>query len=174
MGVESRGPLQGLIAVRRSIQKTLEAWCFLCCTAILAIIIYQVSARYMFHQPLLWAQGTCQLLLMHMVFLGTAMAFANRSHIAIDLIITRLPPGARRVMELIITLFVNLLLAFYTYCVYLLIINSHGVYPSPTVPKWVFYLPVFAGAILAWVIVTINFIESLLSRPQAGEAGENA
>lgn len=162
--------LDRLLAVRRGIRKTVEFWCFACCTAVLVIIIYQVSARYLFHQPLLWAQGTCQLLLMHIVFLGTAIAFANRSHIAIDLLISRLPARGRRIMDLAITGLVNLMLAFFTYCLYQNLLRAYGVYPSPALPKWVFYLPVFSGAVLAWVIVSINFVESLLTGTPGPEA----
>lgn len=162
------------IALRAVVQRSLEAWCFACCTAILIIILYQVSARYFAHQPLVWAQGTCQLLLMHMVFLGAAMAFANRSHIAIDLFVSCLPEGGRRMMELVVMLFVDLLLAFYSYCVFNVLSTASGVYPNPSVPKWVFYLPVFIGAVLAWLIVTINFFESLVERPAPKDRGEDA
>ncbi len=153
--------INGLIRVRMIIQKTLEMWCFACCTAVLLIILYQVAARYFVHQPLVWAQGACQLLMIHMVFLGTAIAFVSKSHLAIDIVVTRLPKKVQRPINLASTFFVDILLALYAFCLYGVLLTSTGHYPNPTVPRWFFYLPLFIGAVLAWIIVTINFIEEL-------------
>lgn len=151
-------PLKGII------QRALEIWCFTCCTLILSIVLYQVSARYCAHKPLLWAQGTCQLLLMHMVFLGATMAFVNRSHIAIDLITSRLSEKRQYILGVFKNAFMVVLLAFYSFCIFKVLIHTRGIYPNPTVPMRFFYLPVFVGAILAWVIVTIDFMELLAYR----------
>ena len=166
--------INGLIKLRTIIQRTLEIWCFTCCTAILLIVIYQVAARYFAHQPLIWAQGACQLLMMHMVFLGTATAFVTKSHLAIDLVIARLPKEGQRVLNLVTTLFVDILLAFYAFCLYKILLASLGNYPSPPLPMWFFYLPVFIGAVLAWIIVSINFIEDLFDSSVDREQGHNA
>jgi len=155
--------INGLIKLRMIIQKALEIWCFICCTAVLLIILYQVAARYFLHQPLVWAQGTCQLLMIHIVFLGAAMAFVTKSHLAIDIVVARLPKKLLRVINLSSTLFVDVLLAFYAFCLYKILLSSLGNYPNPIVPMWFFYLPVFIGAVMAWIIVSINFMEDLFN-----------
>ena len=166
--------INGLVKLRTIIQKALEIWCFICCTTILLIILYQVAARYLFHQPLVWAQGTCQLLMIHIVFLGAAMAFVTKSHLAIDIVVARLPKKILRVINLSSTLFVDVLLAFYSFCLYKILLSSLGSYPNPTVPMWFFYLPVFIGAVMAWIIVSINFMEDLFNPSLDQEREHNA
>ncbi len=141
------------------VQKALEIWCFSCCAAILCIVLLQIFARSLFQFPIPWALGTSQLLFINISYLGAVIVYGMRSHISINLFAEKLPKKVRIFLEAFITVLIQLTFIFWTYTLYCLIMNSRGVYPSPSVPIQVYYLPAFVTAILCLFYSTIDVIE---------------
>jgi TRAP-type C4-dicarboxylate transport system permease small subunit len=76
----------------------LAAWLFL---AAVAVTVYEVAARYLFHAPTNWAHETTTTLCAVGFALGGAYAFARNEHIRITALSDRLPAGGRRVLEIL-------------------------------------------------------------------------
>ncbi len=66
-----------------------------------AITFANVVARYFFNSNILWALEATVFLFGWLVLLGASYAVKKRVHLGVDLIVTMLPPPARRIMGLI-------------------------------------------------------------------------
>ncbi len=66
-----------------------------------AITFANVVARYFFNSNILWALEATVFLFGWLVLLGSSYAVKKRVHLGVDLIVTMLPPPARRIMGLI-------------------------------------------------------------------------
>jgi TRAP-type C4-dicarboxylate transport system permease small subunit len=64
-----------------------------------AVTVWEVGARYLFGAPTAWAHETTTTLCAVGFALGGAYAFARNEHIRITALTDRMPPGARRVLE---------------------------------------------------------------------------
>lgn len=73
------------------------AWVFL---AAVAVTVYEVAARYLFHAPTTWAHETTTTLCAVGFALGGAYAFARDEHIRITALVDRFPPGLRHALEI--------------------------------------------------------------------------
>jgi TRAP-type C4-dicarboxylate transport system permease small subunit len=69
--------------------------------ASVAIIIYEVFARYIFRWPTVWEIEASVFLIIFTTFVGSAFALKNNAHIKMDMIEERLGPGARRKLALV-------------------------------------------------------------------------
>jgi TRAP-type transport system small permease protein len=68
--------------------------------AMFAAICAQVVMRYVFNNPLVWSDEAAQYLFVWIAFLGWVIAARRRSHIAITMVVDRLPPGAAQALRL--------------------------------------------------------------------------
>lgn len=76
----------------------LAAWLFL---AAVAVTVYEVTARYLFHAPTAWAHETTTTLCAIGFALGGAYAFARDEHIRISVLADRARPGLRHALALL-------------------------------------------------------------------------
>ena len=65
----------------------------------IAVVIFQVVCRYLFNDSLFWSEELARMLLVQITFLGAAVAFRNRAHIAVDILAARLGPRLRRLLH---------------------------------------------------------------------------
>jgi C4-dicarboxylate transporter DctQ subunit len=59
-----------------------------------------VIARYVFNANILWALETTVFLFAWLVLLGAAYCVKTRAHLGVDAVLTAVPPGVRRVLNL--------------------------------------------------------------------------
>ena len=71
-----------------------------------AMITYEVTARYLFNAPTIWAAELSQLALIWATFLATALLLHRRQHIRITMILVHLSPQGRRWAEMVSLLFI--------------------------------------------------------------------
>lgn len=81
------------------LSKTLGEWLSYVFLASVAIITYEVVARYFFTRPTIWAAELSQLALIWGSLLAMAWALEARRHIAVDAVVRLLPPAGRRVTD---------------------------------------------------------------------------
>jgi TRAP-type mannitol/chloroaromatic compound transport system permease small subunit len=83
------------------LSKTLGEWLSYVFLASVAIISYEVVARYFFNAPTIWAhESTIALTAIGFVF-GGAYTMQRRGHIAITIVYSLFPPRARRVLDVL-------------------------------------------------------------------------
>jgi TRAP-type C4-dicarboxylate transport system permease small subunit len=139
--------------------------------AFTAIILGDVVCRYWLKISLNWAAESCILLFQWTVFLGAALAVRKRAHFALDLVVRRFSPGARRAFE------AGTLLVLAAAAVLLVIVGvemTRRSWPShyPTLPfsHGVAYLGVPVSAALMLVFIVEHLVAFLRASHGEGAA----
>jgi TRAP-type C4-dicarboxylate transport system permease small subunit len=85
--------------------------CFVCSTvvtlalsAISAILFAAVTSRYFLNNPITWAEDATCFLMVWMVLAGSVVAMRKRDHVAIDLLVEKLPPIINQILKIAVTL----------------------------------------------------------------------
>lgn len=68
---------------------------------LVGVIVVEVAARYFLSAPTIWAYDSALLLYAWIGLVGGASALRRDGHIRVDIVITRLPPKGRAVLELV-------------------------------------------------------------------------
>ena len=66
------------------------------------VVIVQVVCRYCFKLSVPWTEELSRLLFIYVGFTGTAIAVRENELIVVDVLLTRLPAGIRKVMDVLI------------------------------------------------------------------------
>jgi TRAP-type C4-dicarboxylate transport system permease small subunit len=91
------------VGIRNRLDAGLEATTAALMAIICVVVFLGVVFRYVLLNPITWAEEVARLCLVWITFLGTYLAYRRRLHISIDLIRTRLGPGARRAVHFVVT-----------------------------------------------------------------------
>lgn len=62
----------------------------------LVITFFQILSRFVFRIPIVWSEEVIRMSFVWLIFLGSAMAIKENSHLSLDLLTTSLTPKARR------------------------------------------------------------------------------
>lgn len=77
---------------------------------ITGILMYEITMRYVFNAPTIWAHETCQHLFASFSMLAGAYVLLYRQHIKVDVIYARFSPRGRAIIDSITYLF------FFLFC----------------------------------------------------------
>jgi len=66
---------------------------------LMAIMVYEVTGRYVFNAPTVWAFELSWMLMATIFIMGIAYAMKRRDHVAVDLIYAALSPRKRAVVD---------------------------------------------------------------------------
>lgn len=109
------------------------------------LVNLNIIMRYFFNMPLTWAEEFTTSLFVWTTFIGSAFAYRKHKHLGVDILVKRLPDGARRavssvvaVIEVVVLVMLTVISAQY---VYHLMFNRSGAWdPVMTdlmrIPKW--------------------------------------
>ena len=132
---------------------------------VVAIISYEVIARYVFNAPTIWAHETMVFLCAIWYMIGGAYVLLHRAHVGVDLIYNRLSPRRRAIMDLIG------LSLFFLYCGVMLWTGAEGAWRSIerletsgtpwNPPIWPIKLAIPVGALLILLAGLAKFIRAL-------------
>ncbi len=89
-----------------------------------AVLVYEVGARYLFNAPTIWAHGTTQRIFAVYYFISGAYISLYKSHITMDIIYTRFSLRKRAILDIIGFLF------FFAFCGVLLWYGSRYAWVS--------------------------------------------
>jgi TRAP-type C4-dicarboxylate transport system permease small subunit len=113
---------------------------------VVASVCWGVLTRYVTAQPATWAGEVAQIAFAWTVFLGAAGCFKYGMHISIDMLVSRLPAGVRRILQLLTDL---LIMAFLAYVAWLAVLFNIQAMGDPTsvlrLPRTVIYASVLVG-----------------------------
>jgi TRAP-type C4-dicarboxylate transport system permease small subunit len=79
--------------------------------AIVIIMGTQVVMRYVFHNPLTWAQELSILMMIYMSFFAADMVYRRKAHIGIDFFINLFPSRMQKLLNLVVYILVLIFLA---------------------------------------------------------------
>lgn len=79
----------------------LEAWAVLLLMLMVALVSLGVFYRYVLNASLSWYDEFASFLLVWLTFYGAVVASYRRRHIGFEIVVNRLMPGTRRVVDLV-------------------------------------------------------------------------
>ena len=100
------GLLTVLGAVRRVLDRALAALCIITFVALVAIVSWQVFTREILNNSAPWTEEAARYTFIVLAVLAAAYVFSERGHIAVEMLIEKLPLRAQRVMGVIVELLV--------------------------------------------------------------------
>ena len=131
------------------------------------LLFVNVVLRYLFREPLPWAEEVSIYLIVWIVFIGGSVAVRTRGHIAIDLLPLMLSPVNRRRLAIAVGVVMLLFFAvfFYYSGAHTLRIRAGGqVMPVLQAPMWLTYLAMPVGSFLMG-LRTAQALIQLAARP---------
>lgn len=86
------------------LEKILRVILGLAMLVMLAVMVYQVILRYIFHASNIWSEELARYLMCYSVLLGAVIAIRKGSHLQVDVLLNLLKPRARHIAVVICTL----------------------------------------------------------------------
>ena len=93
-----------MTGVKRFFLRFEENLAALCLGGLLVTLFLQVFTRFITRDPLSWTEEAARYLYVYVVFLGSSAAVSDRTHVAIDFLVLRLPRWARLAVALLVNL----------------------------------------------------------------------
>jgi len=97
--------------LRRFFLRFEENLAALCLGGLLVTLFLQVFTRFITRDPLSWTEEAARYLYVYVVFLGSSAAVTERTHVAIDFLVLKLPRAGRLALALLVNLCVLFVLA---------------------------------------------------------------
>lgn len=129
------------------------------------LIFLQVFTRYVLGDAMSWTEEASRYLFIWLIFLSVGIAFVEKRHIAIDLIMERLPKTLQRVLQQFVYILLMALSVFLLIQGYLLVEQMQTFNQKSAtlqIPMWIVYtsLPVgFLFAILRLVQASLHIYQ---------------
>ena len=139
---------------------------------IIVVSMAQIINRYVFGKSFVWAEELSVELMIWIAFLGAAKGTAQQSHTNLGVLVNKLPPAARCVVNVLGNL---LCMAFAAVCLYYgarLSVNSWASSTTGTkIPLGLVYLAVPLSSLLMIVFLAFNSVEAVkdLMKQRKGE-----
>lgn len=95
-----------------------------CATLSICVVVVNINVilRYFFHSPLTWSEEVVTSLFVWTVFIGSAYAYRNHSHLGVDIIVNLLPGKVKTVVadvmaviELLVLIMLTVISSQYVY-----------------------------------------------------------
>ncbi|OIN09141.1 TRAP transporter small permease [Oceanisphaera psychrotolerans] len=136
---------------------------------ILGLSWVQVFRRYALDNPATWTEEVARLLLIWMTFLAAAAATRDQNHLAVDLVINRLPHAFKHLFNVFINLLVaavGVVLCWQGAVIVELAMPDHST--SLGFSRGFFFLPTVVGGGLIMMYSVVNAIHHLGEVRRAG------
>jgi TRAP-type transport system small permease protein len=144
-----------------------EDWItFLLFWGLAGIVFLQFFTRYVLNSSLSWTEEIAQYLLMVITFLGSAMAARRGTHIAVEFLLDRLGPGARRIAHALVSV---VTIGFFAVSVLLCWQVSQAMQFQPMIAVDHPLSTVYYGILLGLVLTTLRAATHAVARWRAGE-----
>jgi TRAP-type C4-dicarboxylate transport system permease small subunit len=128
-----------------------------------------VIFRYVFNNSIVWGEEVIRLMFVWMFFFGAAEAFRIQKHITMDLLIEAIPQKAKRILKVIIDIFLMVFLLLVTYLgIRNCIMNMNQRTPALNIPYGILYGIIPLGAMLMFFFVIHNLIDRIKNKKPEG------
>lgn|GEM_PF-149975 len=99
-------PLRVLAILRRLIDRVLAVLCIVAFTALVVIVTWQVFTREVLNNSAPWTTEAASYMFVILAVFAAAYVFSERGHIAVGILVEKLPLGGQRIMAVVIELIV--------------------------------------------------------------------
>lgn len=104
--VRWRPLMRALGAVRRVLDRVLAVICCVAFTALVVIVAWQVFTREILDDSATWTEESARYTFVALALFAAAYVFSERGHIAVEILVERLPERAQQVAAVVIELIV--------------------------------------------------------------------
>ncbi len=127
--------------------------------AMVALVFLNVVLRYGFHSGITESEELARYLFVWIVFLGAVVAYRDKSHLNVDLIVGALPAKAQKVMYVIINIIVIGVLAIVVNGgVKMIAINKNSFGPATGIPLSILFI---AGVLASVVMIIMAVVQTI-------------
>jgi TRAP-type C4-dicarboxylate transport system permease small subunit len=134
-------------------------------------ILSDVFLREAVSYPLTWNLEVAQYCLINLTYVGAALAYRLRAHIAINIVTSRLPVHVEKWVDVFARCLVLPFLATLAYSGIQVLQKAKGVTPTLQLPIWVYYFPIFIGSVLLCFYGVVQVVEAVgVARSGGGPA----
>lgn len=88
--------------IKRGLEKILEAVVISIMGVLVLTVLWQVVSRYALSAPSSWSEELAKILLIWASLLGSALAYAEKSHLGVDYFVGKLAPRPRHAVALVV------------------------------------------------------------------------
>lgn len=94
--------------LRRGIIETLKWMSIAIFTVLVLVVLWQVIARQLLGQPSTWSTTVAQYMLVWLTLFSMAFVFAERGHVAVDIVSRLAPPAVQKILAVLVDLAIAL------------------------------------------------------------------
>jgi TRAP-type C4-dicarboxylate transport system permease small subunit len=145
----------------RVADRLLTVWIVGALVVMVLTIISDVFLRETVSYPLTWNLEVAQYCLINLTYVGAALAFRHRAHISINVVTSLLPARAQKWVDVAARFLVLPFLFILAYSGMVILQKAKGVTPTLRLPIWVYYFPIFIGAVLLCFYGVIQALEAI-------------
>ncbi|MCD2444101.1 TRAP transporter small permease [Agromyces sp. SYSU K20354] len=91
-----------LSVIRRVLDRVLAVLCIIAFVALVAIVSWQVFTREVLNNSAPWTEEAARYTFVVLAVLAAAYVFSERGHIAVEILVEKLPPRLQKVMGVVI------------------------------------------------------------------------
>ncbi|MBP1775101.1 MAG: TRAP-type C4-dicarboxylate transport system, small permease component [candidate division NC10 bacterium] len=147
--------------VAKAADRLLTVWIVGALVVMVLTIISDVFLRETVSYPLTWNLEVAQYCLINLTYVGAALAFRHRAHISINTVTALLPAAAQKWVDVVARILVLPFLLILAYSGLQILQKAKGVTPTLRLPIWVYYFPIFVGAVLLCFYGVVQVIEAI-------------
>lgn len=127
--------------------------------SMVALVFLNVVLRYGFDSGITWSEEMARYLFVWIVFLGAIVAYKEKAHLGVDLLIGSLPPLGQKILYILVNLIViGVLIIVIDGGLKMIEINKVSYGPATGIPLSVLY---FAGTLAALVMILLSVIQTI-------------
>lgn len=133
----------------------------ICFLVMLVVILMNVVMRYVLKIPNMWGEELARYLMVCGVYLGVACGCRARAHVAMDLVVQKVPKSVQKIMKPIIQLIVVAVYAMLLYYTVVMTIKTRAtgqISPAMNLKMWICYLGIDIGLLLATIVEVLLFV----------------
>ncbi len=93
-------------ALTTVLRKILEVICAILFAALVVIVVWQVVARQLLHNPQAWTEEASRMTFVWLGLFAAALVFAERGHIAVDFIVRMFGQGGQKLVAIVVQLLI--------------------------------------------------------------------
>lgn len=96
------GVIAGLEGTRLVIDRILAVTCVVIFASLVVVVTWQVLSRQVLQTPATWTEETARYVFVVLALLGAALVFSERGHIAVEVLVAKLPDPAQKAIALLV------------------------------------------------------------------------
>lgn len=164
-----------LRALKQGLDRTLDVVMIVLLAGIVVLVLVQIAQRLLPLPTMLWTSELSRYLFVYLTFIGSALLVKEKGHIAVDLLMERMPVRVRGAVLILVDLVMLAFLYVFISGIQELTLSNRGTVAAtmPWFNQSYLYAGVWLGGVLMFFYVTLQLVDGVRvslgrSRDRAG------